>query len=189
MKLVVLYGPPAVGKLTVAREVSRLTGMKLFHNHLSWNVVTSVFEWRSEPFMRVLPEIRRLMFREAAIANIDLLFTFVYSASAGHIARSYFEAVEAHGGTVCLVRLTAPRAVLEQHVANDSRREVGKMATVEELHRYFEKVPDVDQPIPARPSLELDTAALGPAEAARAIVAHYQLGQALQEVPDGRLAR
>ena len=34
MKLVVLHGPPAVGKLTVARELARLTGWRLFHNHL-----------------------------------------------------------------------------------------------------------------------------------------------------------
>jgi chloramphenicol 3-O-phosphotransferase len=176
MKLVVLYGPPAVGKLTVAREVSRLTGLKLFHNHLSWNLVTSVFEWRSEAFNRALLKIRQLMFREAAQADIDLLFTFVYSASRADVAQSYFAAVEDHGGTVCLVRLIAPREVLEQHVVDGSRREVGKMATVEELHRYFEKVTDVDHPIPGRQSLELDTAVLGPEEAARAVVAHYQLG-------------
>lgn len=176
MKLVVLYGPPAVGKLTVAREVSCLTGFKLFHNHLSWNLVTSVFEWRSEPFNRALPEIRRLMFREAAQADIDLLFTFVYSAARADVARSYFASVEDHGGTVCLVRLTAPLAVLERHVVNDSRQEAGKMVTVEELRRYVEKVTDVDHPISERKSLELDTAALSPDEAARAVIAHYRLG-------------
>ncbi len=34
MKLVFIYGPPASGKLTVARELAALTGYKLFHNHL-----------------------------------------------------------------------------------------------------------------------------------------------------------
>ncbi len=33
--LVYLYGPPAVGKLTVATELQRLTGFRLFHNHLT----------------------------------------------------------------------------------------------------------------------------------------------------------
>jgi tRNA uridine 5-carbamoylmethylation protein Kti12 len=32
MKLIFLYGPPAVGKLTVAQELVTLTGYKLFHN-------------------------------------------------------------------------------------------------------------------------------------------------------------
>ncbi len=35
MRLVFIYGPPGVGKLTVARELAALTGFKLFHNHLT----------------------------------------------------------------------------------------------------------------------------------------------------------
>ena len=34
MQFVVLYGRPAVGKLTVARELSALTGYAVFDNHL-----------------------------------------------------------------------------------------------------------------------------------------------------------
>jgi len=34
MNLVFLHGPAASGKLTVGRELSRLTGYRLFHNHL-----------------------------------------------------------------------------------------------------------------------------------------------------------
>jgi cytidylate kinase len=34
MKLLFLYGPAASGKLTIARELTTLTGFALFHNHL-----------------------------------------------------------------------------------------------------------------------------------------------------------
>ena len=34
MDFVFLYGAPAVGKLTVGRELARLTGVRLFDNHL-----------------------------------------------------------------------------------------------------------------------------------------------------------
>jgi predicted kinase len=44
-KLLLLYGRPAVGKLTVAREVAALTGGRLFHNHLTVNLALSVFEF------------------------------------------------------------------------------------------------------------------------------------------------
>ena len=39
MKLVILYGPPGVGKLTVGRELAARTGFKLFHNHLTVDLV------------------------------------------------------------------------------------------------------------------------------------------------------
>lgn len=43
MTLVILYGPPAVGKLTVGIELAKLTGYKLFHNHLTTDTVRSLF--------------------------------------------------------------------------------------------------------------------------------------------------
>ena len=45
MPLLFLHGPPATGKLTVARELAALTGWELFHNHL---VVDAVL--RDHPF-------------------------------------------------------------------------------------------------------------------------------------------
>ncbi len=44
MDLVYLYGPPAVGKLTIATELARRTGFKVFHNHLSIDCVKPVFD-------------------------------------------------------------------------------------------------------------------------------------------------
>ena len=44
MKLVFLYGSPGVGKLTVAEALSRLTGYKVFHNHLTANIAHLLFE-------------------------------------------------------------------------------------------------------------------------------------------------
>lgn len=35
MELIIVFGPPAVGKMTVGREICGLTGYKLFHNHLT----------------------------------------------------------------------------------------------------------------------------------------------------------
>ena len=47
--IVVIFGPPAVGKMTVGREVARLTGYKLFHNHMTVEPVLEVFEFGSPP--------------------------------------------------------------------------------------------------------------------------------------------
>jgi len=57
MKLIVLYGPPAVGKQTVAEELAKHTGIKLFYGHLTWNAVNPIFPWGTDSFKNVLPDI------------------------------------------------------------------------------------------------------------------------------------
>jgi len=37
-KLIILFGPPAVGKMTVGKELADLTGLKLFHNHMTYKL-------------------------------------------------------------------------------------------------------------------------------------------------------
>ena len=34
MKLLLLFGDAAVGKMTVGQELAKITGLKLFYNHL-----------------------------------------------------------------------------------------------------------------------------------------------------------
>ena len=49
MKLVIIQGPPAAGKLTVATELAAPTSFKLFHNHASIDCVKPVFEFATPP--------------------------------------------------------------------------------------------------------------------------------------------
>ncbi len=55
MILIFIYGMPASGKLTVARELAGITGFKLFHNHQVVDLLLSIFEFGSKPFV----ELRR----------------------------------------------------------------------------------------------------------------------------------
>jgi tRNA uridine 5-carbamoylmethylation protein Kti12 len=77
MKLVFIYGPPAVGKLTVATELAKLTGFKLFDNHVSIDFVKSVFEYGTRQYWKLIEEYRISMFKQAAKHGIDTIFTFV----------------------------------------------------------------------------------------------------------------
>lgn len=51
MKLIFIYGLPGVGKLTVAKELTKLTGYRLFHVHLLADMLESVFGFDSEGSM------------------------------------------------------------------------------------------------------------------------------------------
>jgi hypothetical protein len=170
MDLVYLYGPPAVGKLTIATELARRTGFRVFHNHLSIDCVKPVFDFGTEPFWRQVHAIREGMLVEAARSGTNLIFTTVYAGPASEPRSSRrLDAVRRNGGRIHPVRLTCDRATLENRVTDHRRRDLGKLATVEGLRGAWER-DDLAAILPGVESLHLDTAALMPDEAVIKII-------------------
>ncbi|MHA2007855.1 MAG: shikimate kinase [Promethearchaeota archaeon] len=78
MKFVVIIGPPAVGKMAVGIDLAKLTGFKLFHNHMSIDLVLNFFEYGTKKFNILNEEFRRRIFEEVATSKLSgLIFTFV----------------------------------------------------------------------------------------------------------------
>ena len=42
-KFIQIIGPQAVGKMTVGQELAKITGLKLFHNHMTIDLVSNFF--------------------------------------------------------------------------------------------------------------------------------------------------
>ena len=84
VQLVFLYGPPAVGKYTIGVELAARTGFRLFHNHLTVNLVSAVFERESEVWLRLLRSVRRDVLTEAAQHGVSLIMTGVFSGTSEH---------------------------------------------------------------------------------------------------------
>ena len=171
MDLVYIYGPPAAGKLTVARELSRLTGYRLFHNHLSIDCVRPVFEFGTEPFWRLVHVIRESVMQEAAREGVDLIYTSVYShpGDLGEVQRR-FEAVESNGARVRLVQLIPSRGALMSRIERPDRVEMSKLASAEALAELL-TVHDLFTPIPGRESLTIDNSEVPAEEVAARIAA------------------
>ncbi|KRF16226.1 AAA family ATPase [Nocardioides sp. Soil796] len=78
MHLVVLFGPPAAGKMTVGQELARRTGYKLFHNHMSIEPVLDVFDFGTPSFNRLTRQLRADVIKESVVAGLPgLIFTLV----------------------------------------------------------------------------------------------------------------
>ncbi len=78
MKFVLLFGPPAVGKMTVGQELGKITDLKLFHNHMSIELVIRYFDFSTRPFDRLTTMIREEILREIAQSDLEgVIFTFV----------------------------------------------------------------------------------------------------------------
>jgi chloramphenicol 3-O-phosphotransferase len=173
VKLVYLYGPPASGKLTVAERLAELTGFPLFDNHLTVNVLRTIFPFGSSPFIDAVHRVRRDVFEVAADAGVSLIYTNS-SAWAGPDGRTRFAAfaesvralAEERGGQVLFVRLTASQAALEERLANESRQAREKLVDTERLR---ELLADLDLSSLHPDDLVIDTEKIGPDEAARLI--------------------
>ena len=82
MKLIIIFGPPAVGKMAVGKELKKLTGLKLFHNHMSIEFVLEFFEHGTPKFSKLNVEFRRRIFEEVATSDLPgLIFTNVWDVS------------------------------------------------------------------------------------------------------------
>ena len=80
MKFVVIFGPPAVGKMSVGYELSKLTGFRLFHNHMTIELVLNFFDFGKPQFQTLVSEFRQRVFEEAAASDLPgLIFTYVWA--------------------------------------------------------------------------------------------------------------
>ncbi len=179
MRLVFLYGPPAAGKLTIGRELAALTGFRLFHNHLTVDLARELFDFGTEPFQRLVDDLRLRVFVAAAQSDLPgLIFTYVYGGQSDRdFVRQTVAEMEAAGASVSFVQVICPPDELLNRVENESRRAYHKLADREQLAALLQ-LRDWLSPIPNVESCAVDTTRQTPAEAARAIVEYFQLASA-----------
>lgn len=111
MKLVIITGPHAVGKMTVGQELAKLTELKLFHNHMTIDVVLELFAEKPEERQRLTDLFRNEIFD--AYSKTDeygMIFTFMWDFDS-KADWDYIESVEdlfrSRGGEVYYVELEA----------------------------------------------------------------------------------
>lgn len=79
MKLIVIFGPQAVGKMTVGQELEKITGLKLFHNHMPIELVSPFFSYGTETGKKLVKFIREEIFKAVAGSDQEgLIFTYLW---------------------------------------------------------------------------------------------------------------
>ena len=168
MKLVILFGPPGVGKLTVGRELAALTGFKLFHNHLTVDLVAAVFDFKTRPFIDLRERIWLMVFDRAIEEGVEgMIFTFAPDRTVREdFIQDVINRVERAGGESYPVHLGCDLEELLRRVQEPSRS--NKLQSAEHLRdsmkTYESKIPPLD-----RDALTIDNTHLPPTEAAAKI--------------------
>ncbi len=111
MKFILLFGPPAVGKMSVGRALEKVTGLKLFHNHMTIELVVPFFDFGTESHNRLVGLFRKSIFEEVANSDLEgLIFTFVWALNLESEEKYVDDIVaifEQAGATICYVELEA----------------------------------------------------------------------------------
>lgn len=77
MKLVLIFGDSAVGKMTVGQELMKLTNLRLFHNHMTIEPVLEIFGYFDA---KTILRLRDVVFEEFAKSNLEgLIFTYMWA--------------------------------------------------------------------------------------------------------------
>lgn len=175
MKLILIYGPPAAGKLTVAKELAAQTGFKLFHNHLTIDLARELHPERSPVRFELVTRLRETVFAWAAEKNVNTIFTFVHASGIDDDwIHKIADIIEGFGGTVCPVQLKPPREILFQRLNETSRQNSSKLTDSEELTKSLDKY-QLYEPLKLEQNLAIDNSNLSAQEVAQKIIAHYKL--------------
>jgi AAA domain len=167
MKLIFISGLPGVGKLTVAKELSALTGYKLFHNHLVVDLLLSVFPFGSPQFVEQRESIWLSVFDQACRAGLPgLIFTF----AAENTVRQAFvtkmqETIRVNGGTIQFVELICDDEELRRRMDTPSRRQYTKLTSWTK-YEELKATGAFSAPKLPEPALTVDTGKFDPKNAA-----------------------
>lgn len=110
MKFILIFGPQAVGKMTVGHELEKITEMKLFHNHMTIDLLHPFFEFGAETW-RLSDLFRVEIFEAVSKSKLNgLIFTYVWAFNEqsdwGFVER-ICNIFESKGGDVYFVELEA----------------------------------------------------------------------------------
>lgn len=122
MKLVLIIGSGAVGKMTVGQHLAEKTGLKLFHGHMTIEPVIEVFGKYDQG---ITDQLREVIFREFAKSdNYGMIFTYMWAfnqASDREYILHVADIFQKQGAEIYCVELTAPQEIRLQRNKTENR--------------------------------------------------------------------
>ena len=176
MKLVFILGSGAVGKMTVGQELAKITGLTLFHNHMTIEPVIALLGRYDG---QAVLELREVLFRRFAASDNDgLIFTYMWAfdqQADWDYVQHVKDIFSPYGTQFYCAELIAPKEVRLQRNATENRRRnkqskadtAFSAAMIEQEEKY--RLVSREGEIPFENYLRIDNTDLSPREAAERI--------------------
>jgi len=172
--------------MTVGAELARRTGLRLFHNHQTIDLVLPFFAFGTPPFSRLVGEFRRRILQEVADSDLPgIIFTYVWAfdqASDGEFVEELAQLFRDRGGRVCFVELEATQD--ERLRRNETPLRLAEKPFKRNLAASREQLlkDDASYQLNSRGQfadrpdyLVIDNTRLSPGEVADSVIEHFKL--------------
>lgn len=182
MKLVFIIGNAAVGKMTVGQELTKITDLRLFHNHMSIEPILEIFgEFNGAAIKR----FREIVFEEFAKSDkYGLIFT--YMCAFDHQDWDYIEHIksifEPYNTEFYYVELVAPQSVRLERNGSENRLknkpskrniELSNKRLIDDDSNY--RIESYDGEIPFENYIKIDNTNLSAKETSKMIKERFNL--------------
>lgn len=174
MNLIYIYGPPASGKLTVARELAKLVSYRVFHNHLTVDLVESVIPNTNKNFWNYVNNFRYETISILSKEKVSAIFTSVFDSRYPQNFNRITNLVEKNKGKIYFVQLCPSKAVLLKRVKEESRKEYGKLTSIKKMKEGFRLFPIYAQ-FKHHNHLQIDNSDIPPKKVAQQIKTDFKL--------------
>lgn len=181
MKLVLIFGDAAVGKMTVGQELTKTTDLRLFHNHMAIEPVLDIFGYFNGNAIR---KFREIVFEEfAASDSYGLIFTYMWAFDeqsdwdyVEHIKSIFSKAEIYYAELVAPQEIRLKRNATENRLKNKpSKRDIDKsnqlLINDDKSHRLV----SYDGEIPFDNYIKIDNSNLSAKETAKIIKNKFSL--------------
>lgn len=181
-KVIVIYGAPAVGKFTVAKELQKSINFKVFHNHSVKDIVWEFFERGTHSSDVLFEEIIFSFFKQIADNHTNTILTNTHSAnfvsSTGLTNIGLYKKIEKiikkKGGKMFYIQLISSPEIILKRTVHFHRKKYKKL-TDDKIMNQVLKEKDWVTPANLKNQVIIDNTKLSPKKVVDIIIKHFKL--------------
>lgn len=183
MKLLFIFGNAAVGKMSVGQELMKITGLRLFHNHMAIEPTIEILGYYDAQMVR---RLREVVFEEFLKSNNEgIIFTYLWAfdmQSDWDYITHLTELYESQGAEIYCVELVASREIRLKR--NETENRLRNKASKRDLEFSRKTFYDIDRKhraesfegeIPFENYIKIDNSDLEPDEVAQIVKRRFKL--------------
>lgn len=180
--IIFIYGPIAVGKLAVAKILSKKLGYKLAHNHHINDFVAEVFDRGSYASHVMKDQLRYLLLENMTKTGMSFIATHCYAhnfvSKTGLSDPKYLQTLEKKltkiGAKFYAVHLKATNEELLRRVKMNSRKSFKKLMDVKIMNKHILKSDYKNSP-KLKNNFIIDNTNLSPQKVSDMIIKHFKI--------------